>query len=143
MRGTARVEFVALRLSRGINGKAPERREASRFLALRIQSPGDFEPGGELPSSLGLRPGHGFGRWLTMHHRRSGFANAQFAPVGLGLAQLYFQLRYSFAARRGVSRRTWPDRNEGQSHHHVTCEGPTNRPAHLVSPRLEIHPIGP
>jgi len=124
-------------LSRGavscINGEAPERRKAFRFLAFRVQFPGGLKPGGEVLSNLGLCLGDGFGRWLTMHRRRGRLASAQCALVSLGLVQLYFQLRYSFAAGRGARRKNRSNRNEGQSDHHVTCEGRTNRPAHIVS----------
>jgi len=128
---------TALRLSRGvvssIGGEAPERRKAFRFLAFRLQLLGSLEPIGKVLSNLGFCPGDAFRRWLTMHRRRGGFASAQDASVGLGLAQFYFQLRYSFAACRGARRKDWPNQNQSQSDHHVTCEGRSNRPAHIVS----------
>ena len=58
-----------------------------------------------------------------MQCRSGGFASAQYASVSLGLAQFYFQLRYSFAARRGMRGKNRPHRNEGQTDHDVTCEG--------------------
>jgi hypothetical protein len=105
-----------------IRSKAPEGGEAFGFLALRIQSPRDLEPGSEVRFNPGLCPGNGFGRGLTMHRRRGGFAGTQDAPVGLGLLQLYFQRRYSFAACRGVGRNR-PNRHAGQRRHRATCEG--------------------